>query len=159
MRITLQPLTPEAFKPFGDVLMGLVPEGPERQNFAARIQNGRPSARLNVTYMRIALTPLPLTLDHLEQHPHSNQVFAPLAGTQQAVVVCPSGAEGEPDLARVQGFLAGGGQAVNYHARVWHAPRSALCAPGEFVMLRWDCGDAEDTLKWALPEPIEVVAG
>jgi ureidoglycolate hydrolase len=55
--------------------------------------------------------------------------------------------------------LAGGGQAVNYDANVWHAPRTALSAPGEFVMFRWDDGTELDTETLALEQAIVVDLG
>jgi ureidoglycolate hydrolase len=53
-------------------------------------------------------------------------------------------------------FVASGSQAVNYDANVWHAPRTALSSPGEFVMFRWDDGGALDTETIPLGAPVAV---
>lgn len=148
-------LTAEAFAPFGQVLCGSG-AATERKPFAAQVFNDRPGARANLTYMRIAPEARPIRIAQLERHPHSNQCFVPLAGTRQLVVVCPSDERGAPRLAGLQAFVAGAAQAVNYDAGVWHAPRMALNAPGEFVMLRWDDGGERDTELIALEAAVEV---
>ena len=138
------PLTAEAFAPFGQVLQG-GGAASERREFAAAMHNGRPQARPNMTFMRIVPNTGPVTIAALERHPHSNQAFIPLNGTRQLVAVCPSTADGKPVVSELKVFVAEGSQAINYDANVWHAPRTALGAPGEFVMFRWDDGSAQDT--------------
>ena len=154
-RIAAEPLTAQAFAPFGQVLAG-TGDGPGRRPFLARMHNGRAQAQPNLTWMRIAPQPLPVTVTALERHPHSNQSFVPMNGTRQLVVVCPSDAQGAPLLAQARAFVASGSQGVNYDANVWHAPRVALCAPGEFAMFRWDDGSAGDTELIELPVPFLV---
>lgn len=153
--IVAEPLTAQAFAPFGQVIAG-TGDGAERRPFLARMHNGRAQAQPNLTWMRIAPQPLPVTVTALERHPHSNQTFVPMSGTRQLVVVCPSNADGEPALSRARAFVASGGQGVNYDANVWHAPRVALCAPGEFAMFRWDDGGGEDTQLVELQVPFLV---
>lgn len=146
MILNARPLTREAFAPFGDVLMGLdAAGGPERHEFAARFQNLRPDAKPNLTFMRVPVADGDITIRALERHRFSNQVFAPLNGTCHLAVVCPSTPAGAPDLSCLQAFVASGTQAINYAADVWHAPRTALSAPGEFIMFRWDDGSPADT--------------
>lgn len=141
-----RPLTPAAFAPFGDVLMGLdAAGGPERHECAARFRNLRPDAKPNLTFMRVPVAEGDITIRALERHRYSNQVFVPLSGTYHLVVVCPSTPAGAPDISGLQAFVASGTQAINYVPDVWHAPRTALSAPGEFIMFRWDDGSATDT--------------
>lgn len=150
-----QPLTAEAFAPYGQVLAGTGP-ATERREFASRMHNGRAHARPNMTYMKVLPADGAPVIRALERHPHSNQTFVPLAGTRHLVAVCPSDAGGRPRLDRLEVFVATGVQAVNYDANVWHAPRTALSAPGEFVMFRFDDGSALDTELIPLPAPIAV---
>lgn len=154
-RIAAEPLTAQAFAPFGQVIAG-TGDGPGRRPFLARMHNGRAQAQPNLTWMRIAPQPLPVTVTALERHPHSNQSFVPMNGTRQLVVVCPSDAHGDPLPSQARAFVASGSQGVNYDANVWHAPRVALCAPGEFAMFRWDDGGGEDTELVELPMPFLV---
>jgi len=155
MTLKAKPLTPDAFKPYGQVLMG-PGQGPERYEFAAVVDNRRPDAKANITYMRSKLAQLPVAVRAMERHVHSNQMFAPLGGTAYLVAVCPSTAAGDPDLARLEVFVATGTQAVNYGTDVWHAPNTPLTAPAEFVMLRFDDGSPADTEMRPLDAPIEV---
>jgi len=146
MILDARPLTPESFAPFGDVLMGLdAAGGPERREFAARFENLRPDAGPNLTFMRVPVESGNVVIRTLERHRFSNQVFVPLNGTHHLVVVCPSTPAGTPDIAGLRAFVASGTQAVNYAADVWHAPRTALSVPGEFIMFRWDDGSPADT--------------
>lgn len=155
MTIRPRPLTAEAFARYGQVLQGSG-AATERKPYASRMHNGRPQARPNMTYMRIAPEGRSVRITALERHPHSNQTFVPLNGTRQLVAVCPSTPDGQPRLAELEVFVAQGSQAINYDANVWHAPRMALNAPGEFVMFRWDDGTPLDTELLVLAVPIDV---
>lgn len=155
MRFKPVPLTAEGFAPFGQVLQGSGAPT-ERRPYASRMQNGRPHAKPNMTYMRVAPEGGRVRIRELERHPHSNQTFVPLNGTRQLVAVCPSTADGEPLLSELRVFVAEGSQAINYDANVWHAPRMALNAPGEFVMFRWDDGSELDTEMRELDSAIDI---
>ena len=156
MKAKAVPLTAEAFAPFGQVLEGNA-EGPHRIEFMAKVFNDRDDAKLNVTWMRGKVATAPVTVKALERHPHSNQMFVPINGTKYLVAVCPSDADGNPDLSGIQVFVANGSQTVNYDAMVWHAPRETLGDPCEFIMTRWDNGSDVDTVLLTLDEPIEVL--
>lgn len=153
--VRARPLTAEAFAPSGQVLQATGPQ-PQRREFAARMHNGRALAQPNLTYMKVAPAGGAVLVRAVERHPHSNQAFVPLNGTQHLVAVCPSDADGRPQVERLEVFVASGAQAVNYDANVWHAPRTALSAPGEFVMFRWDDGGGLDTELVPLATPIAV---
>jgi ureidoglycolate lyase len=153
--IAAMPLTAAAFAPFGQVLEGSGAAS-ERKPYASHMHNGRTQAKPNMTYMRVLPVTAAVRIEALERHVHSNQTFVPLNGTRHLVAVCPSSPSGEPMLDRLQVFVAHGGQAVNYDANVWHAPRTALSLPGEFVMFRWDDGSDLDTEMRPLDRPIAV---
>lgn len=160
MIINTQPLMPDAFAPFGDVLMGLDGDrGPERHEFAARFQNLRSDARPNLTFMRVPIENGEIVIRALERHRFSNQVFVPINGTRQLVAACPSMSDGTPDFTGLRAFVASGEQAINYSADVWHAPRMALCQPGEFIMFRWDDGSSADTETLTLDHEITINRG
>lgn len=153
MNLIAQAMTPSAFAPFGQLLAAAT-EGRVRHPYLGQSHNGRSEAELNITFMRIALSQLPTTISHLERHPHSNQLFVPLNGTGQVIIVCPSDTTGQPDLNGLRAFFTHGGQAINYNHNVWHAPRMAISGTGEFVMLRWDCDTPQDTEWLKLDDPI-----
>lgn len=155
MNIHAIPLAPEPFSPFGQVIMG-TGKAPERAAFAAKIENRRPEARLNLTYLHIHPVPGPVAIEAMERHPYSHQIFVPLNGTRHLIVVCPSTRAGEPDLSGLKAFTAEGFQTVNYYAGVWHAPRTAIGGAGEFIMLRWDDGSGNDEELRLLDAGIEI---
>lgn len=155
MILKTTPLDSASFAPFGQVLMA-EKELPEYNSWAGEIENLRPQARLNVTFMSMQEAPCPARVTQFERHPFSHQMFVPLDGTQHLVIVCPSLANGEPDLTQIAPFQATGGQTVIYAANVWHTPRTVLNAPGAFIMLRWDAGDGRDTEFHDLLQPFDV---
>lgn len=155
MGVTAQRLTAEAFAPFGQVLMARG-QGAQRDEFAARLDNRRPEARPNLTLIRTAPPEAVAVIRVLERHPYSSQTFVPLDGSRYVVGVCPSAANGEPELPRLAVFFADGGQTINYDAGVWHTPNQTLGRAGEFVMLRWDTGSPEDTEVRTLDVAVEV---
>jgi ureidoglycolate lyase len=147
MIIQAKPLDQESFAPFGQVLMGSG-KSPERIPFAAKIENHRSRARLNITYLRINPVKWPIAVEALERHLYSHQIFVPLNGTRHLVVVCSSDANGDPVWSQLQAYVAEGFQAVNYFAGTWHAPRTCVAGSGEFIMMRWDEGtDADEEFR------------
>jgi len=153
MNLRPQPLTREAFRPYGQVITA--DNGvPERIPWSAQISNLRTEAQANITYMSLEPAHYPVSIDVLERHPFSHQLFVPLQDTRHLLLVCPSLMDGHPDLTALVAFEATGGQSVNYNANIWHAPRTVLYRPGAFVMMRWDSGSTEDTEICSLASPV-----
>ena len=148
-----KPLTAEAFRPYGAVLMA-GGEAPERFEYAGNIENNRKHAKPNLTF--IHAIPKPPLIGAVERHRFSSQTFVPMNGVRYLVGVCPPTSDGGPDLSRLVAFIADGGQAVNYDAGAWHSPLSVLDQPGQFTMLRFDDGGADDTELVKLEAPVEV---
>ena len=156
MAIKVKPINLESFAPFGQVLMGRG-KPPERIPFAAKVENHRVHAKLNITYLHMNPVKFPLKIDVLERHLHSHQIFVPLNGTRHLVVVCPSAKDEGPDWSELEAFTAEGFQTINYYAGTWHAPRTSIGGPGEFIMMRWDDGTDEDEEFCMLNDVIEIV--
>lgn len=158
-----EPLTAEAFRPFGQVVAaGATATRSANQgtalrcDFAAHLHSDRAQARANLAVFRAAPRELPLVVRLLERHPRSSQLFVPMAAARYLVVVAPSLADGSPDLAGARAFVCGAAQAVNYDAGVWHHPIAALDQPTDLVMLAWEDGGAEDCQEHPLAEPLIV---
>lgn len=152
--LKIQPLSHEAFKPFGQ-LLAVDAEYPVRHNFAADLFNDRPQARPNLRVQRTEPTLLPHIVTIIERHRHSSQLFAPISGARSLVVVFPSGRDGQPILEEGRAFIAAGDEAINYNVNTWHHGFRALDT-GTFLMLRWDDGTSGDEEFLTLPEPIRV---
>lgn len=153
--IRARPLTADAFAPFGQVMMARGSE-PRRDEFAARLESFRPAARANMTFLRVPLAAPPIALTLIERHRFSSQTFVPVNRTRYLVAACPSRPDGSPEIEALGAFVAEAGQAINFNADTWHAPRLALGGAGEFVVLRWDDGGPADTELHPLAAPIAV---
>ena len=142
MRIVkAQPLTTEAFAPYGDVLV--IPTVNGRYDADAALASTRPSARPSLGLSQRDPVSPPLRVTQMERHRFSSQTFLPLAPVRFLVLVAPHGADG-PDMEQAQAFLAGPGQGITYGADVWHHPMAVLDTPARFATLIWRDGSADD---------------
>jgi len=153
--VTLEPLTREAFAPFGEVVSH---NGGEGRHYMPSVFEHMPEAESASFWVSRFLTPakLPLDITFLEHHPFSAQSFIPLTGQRYIVVVAKSHADGTPDLASLRAFVAGPGQGICYHRKVWHYSMSVLDAPAEFAVLMHLTGRNDDDVFLDLPHPIIV---
>lgn len=154
--LSLSPLSPEAFAPYGVVIAHA---GPERRHYLSLDLDcsDDPCLRIDSWVSRIDL-PLSDTpvLTRMEHHPHSDQAFVPLSGQRYLVVVCDSDAAGLPDPATLKGFVAAPGQGVVYHRLVWHSGMQVFDAPAEFfVQMKRHISGGDDVFA-ALPQPIRI---
>jgi ureidoglycolate lyase len=142
-RITAEPLTAEAFAPFGEIFAR--PAEPGRLDPQLLLENNRPGARPMLTLIRVAPKQVPLEVTLLERHPHSSQTFVPVQVARYLVVVAPKEPSGRPDLARVRAFIVAGNQGVNYHRDTWHHGLTVLDREAEFAVFMWNDGSDADT--------------
>ena len=135
-----EPLTREAFAPFGDVIEAsdavrhftINAGNTERYHDLAEIDAG-PDGKVIVSIFRGLPRELPFRVEMMERHPLASQAFVPMSGRPYLVVVAPAGA---PPTARdLRVFLARGDQGVNYAAGVWHHPLLALGAVCDFLVV------------------------
>lgn len=136
-RIIIQPLTADAFAPFGDVLDCTgAPDKVINQGLCDRFHDRAKLAfgdgQAGISLFRAKLRELPLTLDMVERHPLGSQAFLPMSMDSFLVIVAPDkgGVPGTP-LA----FRTSPGQGVNYHAGTWHGVLTPLAGPGLFAVV------------------------
>ena len=157
MKISIEPLTEEAFSPYGQV----IPLGPlgraHATRYAADVANKRPNAKLNVSISQQIPTSLPLTVKVMEKHPHSAQTFVPTEAERYLVLVCPEDDNGDPNISQLKAFVADGSQGINYHPDTWHHPFTVLDKPAECVVLRYDMNDDEDTTWYVVEDGPTIV--
>jgi len=154
-RINAEPLTAEAFAPFGEVFSRL--SEPGRLDPQLILENSRPGARPVLTLIRVAPKQVPLEVTMLERHPHSSQTFVPLQVTRYLVIVAPKQPDGGPDLAQVRAFVVAADQGVNYRLDTWHHSLTVIDKEGEFAVLVWNDGSSADTEFLPLSESFVVL--
>lgn len=157
LRIVAEPLTAEAFWPFGQVLE--LPAAAGRVDYSGFLENGRPGVPV---CFRTSLTPakaLPLRTRVMERHRFSSQAFLPLDAGRYLVLVAPGSAEDRPDPAGLRAFLCEPRQGINYRAGAWHHPMTALDRPALFATVMFADGGPDDEEFVDLPVEVAVHAG
>ena len=122
--MTPEPLTAEAFAPFGSVIEASdsavkldINQGHAlRYDRLADIDVGDEGGTAIVSLFR-AKPLAELVLRSFERHPLGSQTFVPLSGRPYLVAVAPAGPF---DPAAIRLFRAGGRQGVHYKKGVWH---------------------------------------
>ena len=148
--LTPEPLTRDAFAPFGDVIDAAVGDPieinqgtTERYHDLATVDVSAEGGRPLINIFRGAPTALPFEVKMLERHPLGSQAFVPMARARFLVVVAASGDAPSPD--GVRAFVAEPGQGVNYARGTWHHPLLALDQPTDFVVV--DRGGPGDNVE------------
>lgn len=142
MRLIAKPLTSEAFAEFGEVLSAPPTSG--RTYIEAALSNRRAQAAPSLSFTCKVPTELPLSSTTMERHEFSSQSFVPMDAGRWIAIVAPHGANGGPDMARAQAFVARPDQGVTYGANVWHHPFTVIDRPGRFAVFMWKDGSAAD---------------
>lgn len=139
MDVTVEPLTPAAFAPFGDVLccadnssesinQGFTQKFADLATLDVSQSGGRPAVHI----FRSTPPELPFTIGQLERHPLGSQAFMPLGDQPYLVVVAPPG---ELDESAIRIFLASPNQGVHYRPGTWHHFSLALNAVSDFLVM------------------------
>lgn len=139
-RVSVRPLSAQAFAPFGEVLeasgepVRVINQGLCRRfHDRALLDFGtNTGGRAGISLFRAEARALPLPLAMVERHPEGSQAFLPMTPEPFLVVVAPDegGRPGRP-LA----FLTGPGQGVNYRRGTWHGVLMPLGPTGLFAVV------------------------
>ncbi|MFC4273402.1 ureidoglycolate lyase [Sneathiella chungangensis] len=159
MKIGIEPLTRDAFAPFGDVIETtgaenfLINNGSTiRYHDLANVQTDA-EGRVLINIFRATPLEYPLDVQLVERHPKGSQAFVPLNDRPYLVLVAPKGETVRGGDLRA--FMASGQQGVNYHAGTWHHPVLALHAVSDFLVIdRGGEGDNCDEFYFDDPYPI-----
>lgn len=138
LALTIEPLTREAFAPFGDVIeLEGAKQFPINQGTTIRFHDlanvdvGE-GGRALISLFRGQPRTLPFEVKMLERHPRGSQAFIPQNDKPYLVVVAPSG---ELDPSKLRAFVSRGWQGVNYARGVWHHPLLALGEVSDFLVV------------------------
>jgi len=158
-KIIAEPLTKEAFAPFGNVIEA--EEGAsfpinngrtQRFHDLAKVEVAGENARVVVSIARGQPYDLPLTLRMVERHPLGSQAFMPLTARPFLVVVCPDegGMPGQP-----RAFITKPGQGVNYARNTWHGVLTPIGEEQDFLIVDRG-GDGKNLEEFFFPEAYEI---
>ncbi len=143
MMVRAEPLTADAFAPFGGLLTPPSHAG-ERHYFDDHLANLRPNARPSLSVVLAKPVALPLTVGMMERHALSSQSFIPMGASRWLVLVAPDGANGGPDMTRLRAFLPAPGTGITLQVGCWHYPLTVLDAPAPFTLAMWRDGGPDD---------------
>ena len=129
-----EPLTADAFAPFGDVLDAtgehrLINAGLcKRHHDRAQLDFG-PEGRAGISVFQAEPRALPYEFDLIERHPEGSQAFLPMTADPFLVIVS-TGPGATP-----RAFLTNGAQGINLHRGTWHGVLTPLSSPGLFAVV------------------------
>ncbi|HEY0376804.1 MAG TPA: ureidoglycolate lyase [Pyrinomonadaceae bacterium] len=109
VRLKVQPMTREAFAPFGVLI-------DSRGSVDVDLGAGQPSLTGATSEWR------PFGFDFMARHKRTMQVFSPLVSSQSVIAVAPPNDAAAPDVEKVVAFLVDGRLPYAYHKGTWHTP-------------------------------------
>lgn len=158
--VIVEPLTREAYAPFGQVITIAGAEHfpinngmTERYHDLARIELAGVHPRPLLSIARGKPYTLPLILTMMERHPLGSQAFYPLSDRPFLSIVAPDegGVPGTP-----RAFLCGPGQGINMAMNTWHAVLTPLEEESDFLLIDRG-GDGNNLEEHFFAEPWTVV--
>lgn len=155
-----EPLTKEAFAPFGDVLEATgAPDKVINQGLCGRFHDlaqldfTGDGARAGISLFKSEKRSFPYSLEMVERHPMGSQAFLPMSLAPFLVIVCPD-EDGRPGTPKA--FLTAPGQGINIYRNVWHGVLTPLSDPGIFAVVD-RIGDGDNLEEVWFDAPYEVV--
>jgi len=155
-----EPLTAEAFAPYGDVIEApgtgeqfLINEGNTvrfHDQIAVDVADG---GGVCVSIFRSTPLAEPITIKLVEYHPLGSQAFMPLGSNPYLVVVAEAG-DFTADKIRV--FLATSEQGVNYHKGTWHHYCLALKSESDFLVIDRK-GEGDNCVEHMLADDEQII--
>ena len=156
-----EPLSAEAFAPFGEVLEvtgtpdKIINQGKcGRYHDIAGLDFGSDTGggRAGISLFHAELREMPYRLDLLERHPLGSQAFIPMSQSRFLVTVAED-AGGRPAAPRA--FIARAGQGVNLRRNVWHGVLCPLDGSGLYGVID-RIGDGNNLEEHWLEVPVIV---
>ena len=138
--ITPEPLTAEAFAPYGEVIEATSTAEARSINYGNTtrfhdlfpVDVSNEGGQVCVNVFRSKPLAQPITIKIMEHHPLGSQAFIPLGPEPYLVVVAEAG---EFDASKIRVFQAAPGQGVNYRKGTWHHFSLALNSQSDFLVI------------------------
>ena len=148
--LNTEPLTPQSFAPFGDVLDAtgdhrLINQGQCRRHHN-RATLDFTTAQPGISIFHAEARTLPYTLTMIERHPLGSQAFIPM--TQHPFLIITA----TDPHSKPRAFLTNGAQGINLATGSWHGVLTPLTAPGLFAVVD-RIGDGQNLEEHHYAEP------
>ncbi|MBE1288845.1 MAG: ureidoglycolate lyase [Rhodobacteraceae bacterium] len=155
MKIIIEPMSADAFAPFGDLLEAKgTPDKIINQGLCGRFHDRArmdfSDGRAGISIFHAEKRDLPLKLDLVERHSEGSQAFVPMSH-QPFLVVVAEDQNGTPQ--NIRAFLTEAGQAINIHRGVWHGVLTPLYDPGLFAVID-RIGEGPNLEEYWLPDEV-----
>lgn len=155
MKIIIEPMSADAFAPFGDLLEAKgTPDKIINQGLCGRFHDRArmdfSDGRAGISIFHAEKRDLPLKLDLVERHPDGSQAFVPMSH-QPFLVVVAEDQNGIPQ--NIRAFLTEAGQVINIHRGVWHGVLTPLYDPGLFAVID-RIGEGPNLEEYWLPDEV-----
>ena len=157
-QIKIQPLTKDAFAPFGDILEATGdPDKIINQGLCGRYHDRAnldfSDGQAGISIFNAEKRTLPYKLDLVESHPDGSQAFIPMSQEPFLVIVAAdNNGTPHPPVA----FRTMPGQGINFHRGTWHGVLTPLHEPGLFAVVDRIGSGANLEEHW-FDQPYEVV--
>ena len=139
MVIRPEPLTKEAFMPFGDVIefddqsIDLINDGRTRKCGDLAGIECDIDGRSAISIYRSQAVQLPFCIETMERHQLGSQAFFPLHKRPFPIVVAAAGAS--PGAADLRAFLSNGKQGISLKVGVWHHYQLSLEQESDYLVV------------------------
>jgi ureidoglycolate lyase len=138
--LTIEPLTKEAFEPFGQVIetegsdhFPINNGSTQRFHQLATVELNRQEDQAIISIFKADTLSYPLEIKMLERHPQGSQAFIPMERQRFLIVVAPPADQPNPN--DIRAFISNGRQGLNYGKGVWHHPILALENGSDFLIV------------------------
>lgn len=156
-RLRAEPLTADAFAPFGDVIETsgaadmVINQGMcDRHHDLAKLDFG--AGRAAISLFDGKPRKFPYELEMVERHPLGSQAFIPMNNVPLLVTVAED--EGGTPV-NLRSFLTAPGQAVNLHRATWHGVLAPIGSQGLYAVVD-RVGDGNNLQEYWFDRPITI---
>ena len=158
-QIVIEPITADAFAPFGDVFDASgAPDKIINMGKCGRYHDRASldfvDGKAGISIFNAEVRTLPYDLSLVERHPLGSQAFIPMAMVPFLVIVAPD-ENGRPGTPRA--FMTQAGQGINFHRGTWHGVLTPLHEPGLFAVVD-RIGDGANLEEFFFVQPYVVMA-
>ena len=141
MKLKVEPLTQDAFAPFGEVISTATARDSYKINLGtttrfhdiSRVNVGDQDGQPIISIFRGTPRAKPIEIKMMERHPLGSQAFMPLMGQKFLIVVATGTDTPKPEDLRA--FISDGAQGVTYAKNVWHHPLLVLEPDSDFLIV------------------------